>query len=50
MLQRTDALEYMIHANSFIDPTSITTVRDTVGRLLNHWAKLFPRGIPDKIM
>lgn len=48
MLQRADVLEYMIQAPQFIDTTDIKTVRDTVTRLLRHWSKLFPRGIPDK--
>lgn len=47
MLQRADVLEYMLQAPRFIDTTSVSTVRDTVTRLLEHWTKLFPRGVPD---
>lgn len=47
MLQRTDVLTYIIQAQAFIDTTSAKTVRESIGRLLVHWSKLFPRGIPD---
>lgn len=47
MLQRTDVLEYMIQAQMFMDTTSIKTIRDKVNRLLTHWCKLFPNGVPD---
>lgn len=47
MLQRSDVLEYVIQAQQFVDTTNITTIRDTVTRLLVHWSKLFPRGVPD---
>lgn len=49
MTQRSDVLEFMIQAQAFIDTSSISTVRDTVARLLYHWAKLFPQGVPDSI-
>lgn len=50
MLQRTDVLAYMIQAQSLIDTSDIRSVRDTVSRLLVHWSKLFPRGVPDTIL
>lgn len=50
MLQRSDVLEYMIHAQQFIDCSNIKTVTNTVTRLLEYWAKKFPRGIPDAVL
>ncbi len=50
MKQRSDVLGYMIQAQAFVDTTDISTVRDTVTRLLVHWSKLFPQGIPDSVM
>lgn len=50
MLQRTDVLEFIIQARAFIDTRTISTIRDTIGRLLNHWKKIFPQGVPDAIM
>lgn len=47
MLCRTDVLEYMVQAQQFVDTSNKSTVLDTVSRLLVHWAKLFPRGVPD---
>lgn len=47
MLKRTDVLNYIVQAQQFVDTTNAATVRDTVGRLLVQWAKLFPRGVPD---
>lgn len=50
MLQRSDVLQYMIHAQQFVDCTDIGTVRATVSRLLQHWSRKFPQGIPDSVM
>lgn len=47
MLKRTDVLNYIVQAQQFADTSDVRTVRDTVTRLLVHWAKLFPRGVPD---
>lgn len=49
MLNRTDVLEYMIQAQMFVDTSSIKTIRDTIHRLLLHWCKLFPSGVPDTV-
>lgn len=48
MLNRVDVIEYMVTANNFVDTTDITTIRDTVHRLLVYWTTLFPNGVPDK--
>lgn len=49
MKQRSDVLEFIVQSQMFVDTTSISSVRETVTRLLNHWAKLFPRGVPDVV-
>lgn len=49
MVRRTDVLEYMIQAQMFMDTASIKTIRDKVHRLLVHWCKLFPNGVPDTV-
>lgn len=50
MLARTDVTEFIVTANSFVDTSSLQTLRDTVTRLLNHWATTFPQGVPDRVM
>lgn len=50
MKQRADVLEYILQAQAFVDNTDITSIRSTVTRLLVHWTKLFPRGVPDSIL
>lgn len=50
MLQRSDVLEYMIHAQQFLDSSSLKAVRSSVTRLLEYWKKKFPRGIPDSVL
>ena len=49
MVRRTNVLEYMIQAQMFIDTTCIKSIRDGVHRLLLHWCKLFPNGVPNAV-
>lgn len=50
MTSRSDVLGYMLRAPRYVNVESASTVRESVTRLLMHWAEMFPNGVPDRVI
>lgn len=47
MLVRSDVLTFMVLAPTYVKTENTQAMRESVTKLLLHWAEAFPHGVPD---